>query len=467
MVVTQTGRALPSPSIGALRVLEALEAAGFEAWIVGGWVRDALRGTHGHDIDITSSAHWQEAERVLRAAGMAVHETGTAHGTITAVYANEPIEVTTYRTEGSYTDHRHPDEVRFVQNVREDLARRDFTINAMAWHPARGLLDPFGGLDDLSNGVIRAVGDPSRRFEEDALRILRAVRFSVRFGFTVEACAQRALEAHALDLCEVAQERIGSEIDAIVRMGRAGRALLEQPDVMCAALPELAAARGFDQRSVYHVYDVYEHTAHVCNGCQAFSAGQASPELQWAALLHDIAKPCTYSQDEVGHGHFFAHPTQGAAMARAIMRRFAIPGIVTDEACALIRMHDEQMPLTPRAIRRMLARLAQVSPGKEGALGFSLLNLRRSDAIAKRPSAASRAHELDAYSSLLRQELAHSKAYSLRQLAVTGADVMRVCTIPPGPGVGMQLEQLLSAVMDGSVRNEREELLRWLGDSDA
>ena len=166
----------------ARRVVGALEAAGHEAWVVGGWVRDALLGRPGHDVDVTTSAPWQETARVLRAAGIEVHETGTAHGTVTAVVGGEPVETTTYRVEGAYSDFRHPDEVRFVTDVREDLARRDFTVNAMAFHPKRGLLDPFGGRRDLAARVIRAVGEPRRRFGEDALRVLRAVRFACRLG---------------------------------------------------------------------------------------------------------------------------------------------------------------------------------------------------------------------------------------------------------------------------------------------
>ncbi|MDO4807204.1 MAG: CCA tRNA nucleotidyltransferase [Coriobacteriales bacterium] len=446
----------------ARRVIEALEQAGFEAWAVGGWVRDALRGQDGHDVDVTTSASWQDSERVLRAAGIAVHQTGTAHGTVTAVCDGDPVEVTTYRVEEGYTDHRHPDVVRFVSSVQEDLARRDLTINAMAWHPSRGLLDPFGGQDDLCNGIIRAVGDPEVRFGEDALRVLRAVRFSMRFGFVIEPNTQRALQTCAPQLVLVAQERVGQELDGIVSSGAVGRALREQPVVMCAALPELAACRGFDQRSVYHAWDVYDHIAHVCCACEAFTAGLARPELRWAALLHDVAKPATYSEDVLGHGHFFDHPREGARMALAIMRRLAIPSEVCVAAAALIRLHDERIPATRPAIRRLLAELARECPGREGQLAFSLLNLRRSDAVSKVPTASTWAGEQDRYAILLREELAQGAVFSVRQLAVSGADVMRACGMRPGPGVGMQLDMLLHAVMNGEVRNTRDNLLEWL-----
>lgn len=446
----------------AVAVIRALEDAGFEAWIVGGWVRDALRGDASHDVDVTTSAPWRDCARVLRAAGFEVLETGTAHGTVTAMSENKPVEVTTYRVEGAYSDHRHPDEVRFVTDVREDLARRDLTINAMAWHPERGLLDPFGGRQDLIDGTIRTVGDPRVRFGEDALRVLRAVRFSVRLGFSVEPATQLALRERAAGLAHVAPERVGQELSAIVRMGKMGRALLEQPEVMCAALPELAACRGLDQRSVYHIYDVYEHIAHVCCACEAFTAGLAAPELRWAALLHDIAKPATLSVDEAGHGHFFDHPRQGAIMAQRILHRMGVPSRTADAACALIRLHDERMRATAPEIRRVLGFLAQACPGREEPLAFALFDLCRADAVSKCPSAAYWAGELDRYTAMLRAEIARGPVFSTRQLAVSGADVMRACGIGPGPGIGMQLDMLLRAVMADELPNERDVLLAWL-----
>ena len=265
----------------ALQVVGALEAAGHEAWVVGGWVRDALLGRPGHDVDVTTSAPWQETARVLRAAGIEVHETGTAHGTVTAVVDGRPVETTTYRVEGAYSDRRHPDEVRFVTDVREDLARRDFTVNAMAFHPRRGLLDPFGGKKDLAARVIRAVGEPRRRFEEDALRVLRAVRFACRLDAAIEPATQEALLACAPELDQIARERIGQEMDGILSTGRAAWALRHEFPVLAAAIPELAPMAGFDQKSPYHAHDVLEHTARVCAGVEEFAGGGASQALRW------------------------------------------------------------------------------------------------------------------------------------------------------------------------------------------
>ncbi len=448
----------------ARRVLGALEGAGHEAWVVGGWVRDALLGRPGHDVDVTTSARWQESAEALRAAGAVVHETGTAHGTVTAVVDGEPVEVTTYRVEGAYSDRRHPDEVRFVRDVRADLARRDLTVNAMAFHPERGLLDPFGGAADLASRTIRAVGDARRRLEEDALRVLRAVRFACRLRASVEPATQAALEACAPGLADIAQERVGQEMAAILATGRMGWALRHEFCVLAAAVPELGPMAGFDQRSPYHAHDVLEHTARVCAGVEEFAGGMPSAALRWAALLHDVAKPACWSVDESGRGHFFGHPEEGARVARRVMGRLAVPGEVTRAATALVRLHD--LPVAPAraSVRRMLAELERGAPGQAARLAFSLLDLKRADAVAKAPDCMGYAAELDGVSAELRRELAGGGAWRVADLAVTGEDVIRERGMEPGPGVGMVLAQLLAAVMADELPNSREALLaelRW------
>lgn len=443
----------------ALRVIHALESAGFDAWVVGGWVRDALRGVEPHDVDVTSSAPWQQAKSCLEAAGIAVRETGTAHGTVTAVVDARPIEVTTYRVEGSYSDHRHPDEVHFVTDVREDLARRDFTINAMAFHPRRGLLDPFGGRADLARGVIRAVGDPRLRFEEDALRVLRAVRFACRLGFDIEPATHAALVASASGLDDIAQERVGQEMEGIVSSGRVGWALLNAGEPLFHAIPELRAMRGFDQRSPYHSYDVLEHTACVCKAVEEFTGGLASDELRWAALLHDVAKPLCFTLDQEGRGHFYGHPQQGAKMAERIMRRLSLPNSLVLPVRTLVRLHDHMVMASGRSIRRTLLKFEKACPGRARELCFALIDLKRADAVSKTPAAARYAVEVDQVTMALRRELASGAVWKLRDLTVSGADVMAETGIAPGPGVGIILDGLLSSVVNGDLPNEREQLL--------
>lgn len=446
----------------ARRVVDALEAAGYEAWVVGGWVRDALLGAPGHDVDVTTSAPWQKTAAVLRAAGIAVHETGTAHGTVTAVVGGRPVETTTYRVEGAYSDRRHPDEVRFVTDVREDLARRDFTVNAMAFHPERGLLDPFGGERDLAARVIRAVGEPRRRFEEDALRVLRAVRFACRLSAAIEPATQAALEACAPELDQIASERVGQELDGILATGRVAWALRHEFAVLAAAVPELAPMEGFDQRSPYHAHDVLEHTARVCAGVEEFAGGSPLPALRWAALLHDVAKPACWSEDVSGRGHFFGHPDEGTRVARRVMGRLAIPGEVTRAAAALVLLHDFEIRATAPSMRRMLSELEAAAPGQARPLAFALLDLKRADAVAKAPKCMGYAVELDAMTAVLRAELSAGAVWRVRDLAVGGADVIRERGVEPGPGVGMVLAQLLEAVKADEVPNRRDDLLAWL-----
>lgn len=457
-----------------VRVLNTLESAGLEAWVVGGWVRDALRGTSGHDVDICCSGTWQENEHVLAEAGIAVVESGIKFGGITAVVDGERIEVTTYRLDGFYSDGRHPESVRFTRDVTEDLARRDFTVNAMAWHPVRGLLDLYGGEEDLERGVIRAVGEPQRRFEEDALRMLRAVRFACRLNFSIEPATAQALAACAPLLDAVARERVGVELMGILATGRAGDALMRSPEVMCAAIPELAACRGFDQHSPYHAYDVYEHTAHVLAAASASSyahdeAGQAgqpaqeapSPTLMWAALLHDVGKPATFTQDAQGRGHFYGHPEVSATMARSIMKRLAISSDIAQPACLLIRWHDHPMRDTRADLLEGMHRFAGEALGAR-RLTDELFDLKRADTLGKDPSCFSYVDEIEAMRAHTHALFDEGAAYSTKTLALTGRDLI-AAGVEPGPRVGELLDRALKGCMDGTVANSTDDLLAYLG----
>lgn len=457
------------PGSAAVDVLRALEAAGLEAWIVGGWVRDALMGSTSHDVDICCSGSWQESAAACRAAGLGVVESGTRFGGITAVAHGERVEVTQYRLDGFYTDGRHPDAVEPASCVEDDLARRDFTVNAMAWHPDRGLLDLYDGQGDLACGLIRAVGEPRRRFEEDSLRMLRAVRFACRLDFEVEARTAAALAACAPLLDQVARERVGAELDGILLTGRGGRALLQHPDLMCAAVPELAASRGFDQHSRYHAYDVYEHTARVLaaagerelSRCAEGLAERPSRSLMWAALLHDVAKPATFTIDGDGRGHFYGHPALGAKMARQIMQRLGCPRDLVRDACLIIRFHD-------RPIRCERSDILGVVRSVSGAgadtarLMDELWDIKRADTLGKAESCFYYVDEIERMRTLTHELLAGADAYSVKGLAISGRDLVDA-GLEPGPRVGELLEQALSAHIAGEVPNERTALLAYLG----
>lgn len=446
----------------ALQVLEVLERGGFEAWIVGGWVRDALLGNAAHDVDITSNAHWQESEQLLLNAGVTVHRTGIEHGTLTAVVAGHPIEITTYRVEGTYSDSRHPDSVEFVSSVIEDLARRDLTINAMAYHPVRGLLDPYGGAEDLAQGIIRAVGDPYKRFSEDALRVLRAVRFACRLGFTVENNTHDALVACAPELAHVARERVGAELDGIITTGRLALAMRSEREVLLAAIPDLAPMVGFEQRSPYHCYDVWDHTVHVVEATEELSGGVASRRLRWAALLHDVGKPKTFTVDDRGQGHFFGHPSTGAEMSEAILRSLALPLSLIRPCVDLVRFHDRPVKATRHSVLRMLSDLDGRSPGEAVPLAFETLVLKRADALSKAPEYRGYAVEVDKIERMLRKVLSENAPYRVQDLAISGRDVLQQFGGRPGPWVGATLDACLREVVHGRLENTREELLTWL-----
>lgn len=449
----------------AKRVLLALEEQGFEAWLVGGWVRDMLRGVTAHDVDICTDALWPQTKAALEAAQICVHETGTQHGTVTAVVEGEPIEVTTYRIDGTYSDSRHPDQVTFVRDIKEDLARRDFTINAMAWHPERGLLDVFDGESDLESGVIRAVGKPEKRFQEDALRVLRAIRFACRLGFSIEVHTQEALLTCTPLLAHIAQERIGQELRGICDSGRLSWALRHQQTTMCQVIPSLKALIGFNQQSQYHCFDIYEHTLRVVEGVECYTAGLASEHLRWAALLHDIGKPATFFVDEAGQGHFYGHPHEGAVMTQDYLHSLALPHDDIRTIVALVRLHDRPMNPTIPSVLSLLRDLDQknksASSAETLALMHEMLDLRRADALAKAPQCRSYATELDEHERILRTIETSNLCWRLDKLDLTGKDLI-AAGVKPGPEIGELLARALDGVIAQKAPNDKDELLEYL-----
>lgn len=458
------------PSFAALRVLDVLEASGLEAWIVGGWVRDALRGAPGHDIDICCSGTWGQNAGALRSAGVGVVESGIKFGGITAVVDGERIEVTSYRFDGFYTDGRHPESVRLAQRVEDDLARRDFTVNAMAWHPRRGLLDLYDGRGDLERRQIRAVGDPRRRFEEDALRMLRAVRFACRLDFSMDPATASALASCAPLLDRVARERVGVELEGILVTGHGGDALLRYPELMCSAIPELARMRGFDQRTPYHAFDVYEHTARVLTVAGELSRfridggdpdAPASPSLMWAALLHDIAKPDAFSIDERGRGHFYGHPEQGSVTARCIMRRLSCSADLMRDVALLIRYHDQSLRSERVDLLRMMQRFAAEGVDVPRLMG-ELFDLKRADTLGKASQCFYYVEEIERMREMVRELIANGEAYSVKTLNLTGKDLI-AHGMTPGPRVGAALNRALEGTIVGEVSNSTPYLLAYLG----
>lgn len=439
--------ALPAYAETALTVLEA---AGYEAWVVGGFVRDAFLCRPSADVDIACSAHWEDTQEAFEEAGFHTYETGVAHGTLTVMVGEHSIEVTTYRADGTYTDARHPDAVQFVRSIEEDLARRDFTINAMAYHPQRGLLDPYNGRADLRAHLIRAVGEPKKRFAEDALRILRASRFAAQLGFAIELATYKGMLENKGLVPRVAVERMRHELELLLCGTHAGTVLETQVDVLSAALPELVAMKGFDQCNPYHIYDVLGHTAHVVDGTPPY------PLVRWAALFHDMGKPATFFKEDNGRGHFYGHPRVSVQIAQGVMRRLKMPSAFEADVLRLVERHDDVIEPTPRAVKRVLAKL----DGRP-EMFRALVDLRKGDARGQAPRCAYRVEENEHLLGFLGDILAANEAFTLKRLAIKGEDVIEA-GVPQGPAVGNALNRALEAVIDGKVPNTREALLNFV-----
>ncbi len=425
------------------RVLEVLERAGQEAWCVGGAVRDLLLGKTPEDWDVTTNA---PPERVAALFPSRSLPTGLKHGTVTVLTdGGRGVEVTTFRRDGAYADCRRPDRVEFVGSLEEDLARRDFTVNAMALNLRGELADPWGGRRDLEARVLRAVGEPGARFREDALRILRALRFSSRLGFAIEPDTSRALISEAPRLLKISSERVYRELEGILCGEYAGEVLLAYPRALGVVLPEILPCVGFDQHTPYHCYDVWEHTV------RSLEAVPPQPVLRLAMLFHDIGKPETFTMDKDGRGHFYDHWRVSAGKAEVALRRLKADNHTRSTVVKLVELHDTPLPLSQKGVRRRLAQY-----GEE--MLRQLLWVKRGDALAHAPAYRDRVRFLDQWEALLDQVLAAQDCFSLKQLAVKGGDLTELGL--RGPAVGEALRTLLERVVDGVLPNEREALLR-------
>lgn len=446
---------IPAPVCG---IIGRLNRASYEAWAVGGCVRDSLLGRTPHDWDLCTSALPEQVAQVFR--GERLLPTGLAHGTQTLLEEGSPYEITTYRVELGYSDGRHPDAVAFTPSLTEDLARRDFTVNAMACHPTLGLADPFGGQADLQAGVLRAVGDPEQRFSEDALRILRALRFAAVYGLTVEEHTARAARTLAPRLALVSRERVTQELWKLLAAPdgvAAARVLRQFPEVVREILPELAPCMGFDQHSAWHQYDVWEHQLHALEAVQA-NTPEELPLLRLAVLIHDIGKPETFQLGPDGQGHFYGHGKAGAALAQEMLtRRLRLPIQTRQRVALLVERHDVPLPPTPKAVRRALAELGPQAAGQLAAVHLADLqahDLTGCNGERLRGFLA----ETREFAALLEEETRRGACVSLKDLAVNGADLINL-GYAPGPALGAALNGLLARVVDGSLENRREALL--------
>ena len=432
---------------GAGYILQMLTAAGHEGYLVGGCVRDLLRGVEPHDWDICTSALPEETEQ--RFAGRRILGTGLKHGTVTVLVEGEPYEITTYRREGPYSDRRRPDYVRFVPDLAEDLARRDFTMNAIAMDLDGNLRDPFGGAEDIRAGLIRCVGEPDPRFQEDGLRVMRALRFAAVFGYEIEAHTARAIHENRAMLDRVAAERINAELRKLLAGKDAGNVVRQYPDVFCQFWPQLGPLVTLEQHSPWHCRGGWEHTIH------AVEAAPADVALRLAMLLHDIGKPACKSTDEQGVDHFYGHPAVSARLADEMLQALKFDNKTRERVVLLVKRHDVPLPPTGPAIRRWLSRL-----GPEAF--FQLLEVKRADNMGQNlEKVRGRLAELGEIRAQAERILAEKQCLTLKDLAVNGRDVI-AAGIEPGPEVGQVLEGLLKRILDGEIQNQRNALLKGI-----
>ena len=428
------------------KLLTILEKEGFSAHPVGGCVRDGLMGRVPADWDVCTAAKPEQMHALFSAAGYRLVETGIRHGTVTVLTEGGPVEVTCFRTDGTYADNRHPDRVVFVPTLEEDLARRDFTVNAMALAPDGTVIDLYGGRADLAAGLIRCVGDPDTRFGEDALRILRALRFAAKLDFQIEpATAQSVLKNRAL-LQNVAPERIFTELKGLLIGPGAGRVLRAFGPVIFQIIPELAAQDGFDQKNPNHIHDIWTHTT------MAVDAMAPDPVLRLTMLLHDVGKPAMYFTDDAGVGHFYGHAKKGMEMADVILRRLRCDNATRKTVTTYIKFHDIEPPQTAKSMRRLLARLGEDAVRR-------LIQCWRADSFDRGEAVRLRNYAIiDRSEQIMEQVLAQTMCFSLGDLAVSGDDILAL-GVEKGPAVGRILKELFRLVTEEELPNEPEVLL--------
>ncbi|MBR0112505.1 MAG: HD domain-containing protein [Clostridia bacterium] len=425
------------------KALEILSAAGFEAYVVGGAVRDALMGRPVNDWDITTSALPQETEKLFE--DYRVIETGIKHGTVTVIIDGEHIEITTFRIDGDYSDNRRPDSVEFTCDVTLDLSRRDFTCNAIAYSPLKGFVDPFGGIEDINNKIVRCVGEADRRFNEDGLRILRALRFSLTLGFTLDSETSSAIHRNRGLLANISSERIVSELCKMLPFTDA-EFLDEYSDIIFEIIPELKAEKGCAQNHERHIYDVWYHS------CKAAEYSPPDAEIRLAMLLHDIGKPSCKSTDENGVDHFYSHAHAGAGITRGIMNRLKVSNRMKNRIIALVEYHGF-MPeqFSDKTMRKYI-----------GTLGTEIMEdlfaVREADIRAQNPAFAEEAlGQNEAGRKRYEEIISRENCFGIKDLAINGADLIAM-GIPEGTALGRILNTLFDDVISDRVLNEKTAL---------
>lgn len=436
----------------AIRVIETLNNSGYEAYLVGGCVRDMLMGVEPHDWDICTNATPDETKRVMKEHKIYTFDSGIKHGTITAVINGENYEVTTYRSEADYSDGRHPDKVEFITDIHEDLKRRDFTINAMAYNPLTNeLIDDFNGHLDLQNGIIRAVGNASERFDEDSLRILRALRFAIKYQFNIDEYTSLSMHRQRGLLVNISKERITDEVRKMLTSGKPVKVhFMEYKDIIGTIIPEIIPCFNFNQNNKYHKHDVYEHILYVVDNCNTTKF-----EIKMAALLHDIGKPKAYIEDMEGWGHFYEHPQISYEMSQSILRNdFRVSTEQLERTLELILYHDMEVASTKASVKRALNK-----HGVDFMYDWFILKQADMDDHIYPNKNCHYIIDISGIKARIQQILDEQSCFSLKDLAIGGKDIMTKLGVKPGKHIGIILNTLLEEVIDEKISNESEVLL--------
>lgn len=433
----------------AQKALSLLHAQGFKAYIVGGCVRDAVLGKTPNDYDICTDCTPDVMKKVF--SGFTTIETGIKHGTLTVLIDRQPLEITTFRSDGTYTDHRKPDSVKFEKELSEDLKRRDFTVNALCCNEAEGVVDMFGGLDDIENKVIKCVGKPQERFDEDALRILRALRFSSVLDFEIEANTSQAVHQQKELLKAISAERIAAELKKLLCGRDPARILTEYRDVFAVIIPQLAPCFDFAQNNPHHCYDVYTHI------CKSVNNIEPDWVLRLAMLLHDIGKPLVHTVDENGIDHFKTHPLRSAEIAREVTGALKLDNKSRSRIYSLVLEHDNRIPAKKRSVRRFLSKYDE-------AFFADYIKVRRADTLAQSGYfRREKLEELDELEKIAKQICDEALCLHICDLAVNGNDLKELGLSNRQIGEGLKL--LLDAVIEEKTANEKDSLLDYLKES--
>ncbi|MCI5726995.1 MAG: CCA tRNA nucleotidyltransferase [Clostridium sp.] len=422
-------------------IINVLNKNNFEAYVVGGCVRDSILNRSINDWDITTNAKPDEVVKLFDK----TIKTGIQHGTVTVVLNNENYEVTTYRLDGNYVDGRHPEEIHFVSNLKEDLARRDFTINALAYNEENGLQDYYRGVEDLQNKIIRAVGDPLKRFDEDALRMLRAIRFSSQLDFEIEESTFNAIKELSYSINRISIERIREEFNKIIISNPYGIYKLIDTNLLKEFLPELLLCHKVKQQNPHHIYDVLEHII------KSASIIESRLDLRLTMILHDICKPQCKTVDEKGIGHFYGHPQRSSKKAFEILKRMKYDNETIKRVTTLVLYHDRDMP-SFKSIRKVLSEIGV-------DLFNDLLKVKEADALAQNPLMYQEKHErLELIKEKLKKIIEDNNCFSIKDLDINGRDVIALGA--QGKDVGRVLNSLLSKVIEKPELNCSEKLIK-------